>query len=266
MSDVDHQYINLLTELLVADCVTTRNSVTTRVVGKTVRFTSTPLVSVRKTAWKNALREMGWFLSGSNNINDLHPNVRPWWQPWADKGGHVYYNYSQQFRQWSYGAALFDQIKYLTDGVRDHPFSRRNVITTWNTGEMAASSCPITNCHGTIIQAFGEPDNQLSLLMYQRSADVVCGLPHNWVQYWAFLLWLCHQSNRKPREFIWIGGDVHLYKQHRELAERMIDAAVRCEGVPGLVYSPSGNEFRADDFTLDSPYSPILADRAEMIV
>ena len=137
-------------------------------------FKSTPLVSTRRTAWLNALREWEWFMSGSNDINNLHEKVHHWWQPWADKEGYINYNYSAQFRG-AMGSALdtrgspieLDQIKYLQDAIKNHPYSRRSVITTWNAADMTALDCSITNCHGTVIQAFVEPeDNSLHLTIF----------------------------------------------------------------------------------------------------
>lgn len=267
-SGIDKVYQNLIHHVIYkGQRIATRNSDVWRTFATPVKIARTPLISLRKTAWKNALREWEWFMSGSHNINDLHPSVHSWWKPWADKNGYVYYNYSQQFRRWCYGPGLFDQIEYLIEGIRDHPHSRRNVITTWNTGEMADPECPITNCHGTVIQAFVNPDDSLHLVTYQRSVDVICGLPHNWIQYWAFLLWLAYRSKRKVGELLWIGGDVHVYEKHYELATKIRTAELpNPYAVPALIYLPTSEEFKADDFSLDSEYKPLILDRAEMIV
>lgn len=251
-------------------------------------FDRTPLVTVRKTSWKNCLREWEWFMSGSNNVNDLHESVRHWWKPWAEESGELWAQYGEQLRHFSMidpkngFADQFDQIEYLIDGVKNHPNSRRNVITTWNTPEMAHPFCKLTCCHGTIIQAFVEDYDQLHLVTYQRSADVVCGLPHNWCQYWAFMLWLAHRSGREPGRLTWIGGDVHVYQAHDQLADKIefeVDVARESgltavllprrlwfDNAPQLVYTPTSEDFKADDFTLDRPYEPLVTDKAEMIV
>lgn len=270
MNAVDFDYRQMLLDLLeYGDEVTTRNDRVRRLTAVTLSFDRTPLVSLRRTAWRNALREMEWFLSGSNDINDLHPAVRPWWMPWADRDGRVANNYSRQFRAFhGVGGRVADQVELLVAGVRDHPFSRRNVATTWNAADMAAPETPITNCHGTVIQAFVTPAGSLDLVTYQRSADAVCGVPHNWVQYRALLLWLAHRTGHAPRRLTWIGGDVHLYAAHAGLARRITDAwdVGDQPATPNLVYRPSADAFRADDFTLDAPYEPVLDLRAEMIV
>lgn len=265
MGDCDRQYRELLRALLDrGEVVTTRNAEVRRLFGLRMEFRATPLVSLRRTAWRNALREWEWFMSGSNDIADLHPSVRPWWQPWADEHGQVPYNYSHQFRSSGYSMA-FDQIAHLVYGVTHHPYSRRNCLTTWNPEEMAAPTCPITNCHHSFTQAFVDTSDALHLVTYQRSADVMCGLSHNLIQAWAFLLWLAHRAGRGVGSLVWFGGDVHLYETHRELARRVADAEPRLRA-PELVYQPSGDDFRADDFSLSSAYEPAVEERARMVV
>ncbi len=140
-----------------------------------VTFNDTPLISVRRTAWKNALREMEWFLSGSSNIDDLHKNVRSWWKPWADANGDVPNSYSKQFRRAEGCTTTYvdlgdhfgqivksidevDQIEYAINTLKNDPYSRRNVITTWHAYDMISSAeTKIANCHGTSIQCFVDP-------------------------------------------------------------------------------------------------------------
>lgn len=259
------QYADLIRATLAGDTITTRNSTVKRRVGQQVTFSSTPLVSSRKTAWRSALREMEWFLSGSCNINDLHPSVHPWWQPWADAAGNVCNNYSVQFRAFlGVSGTPVDQIDLLVNGVTSHPYSRRNVITTWNTADMVDGITPITNCHGTVIQAFVDSQNRLDLIMYQRSVDLICGLPHNWIQYWAFLQWLAHRGGRQVGRFIWTGGDIHIYGEHLDLAQRILATGEVAQ--PELVYTPTSDTFKADDFTLSGPYEPAITEKAVMVV
>lgn len=266
VNDSDLQYQETLGTLVDdGSQIRTRNSNCKRLVAVTHKFTASPLVCVRKTAWKNALREWEWFMNGSNFIEDLHPSVQHWWRPWAEENGEIHFNYSRQFRSFSGDCGNVDSVEVLIEGIRLHPFSRRNVITTWNTSDMNNPSCRITNCHGTVIQAFVGASGGLSLVTYQRSADFVCGVPHNWIQYWAFLLWLAHRTDRKPKMLTWIGGDVHLYEQHYELADKILCTEANLSP-PNLVYTPTSEEFIADDFTLDGPYNPVVTDRAEMVV
>jgi thymidylate synthase len=262
----DETYLGLLGRALHGgEPVLTRNAPCRRLFGLREEFSRFPLVSVRKTAWKTALRELEWFLSGSDDIHALHPSARPWWVPWANAQGRVRFNYSLQLRNFAgHNGRVVDQVSGLLVGLRDHPFSRRHLLTTWNAADMASPDCPITNCHLTVAQAFADTRGALHLVTYQRSADLVCGLPHNWAQAWALLVWLASRSGRTPGSLVWVGGDVHLYECHLPLARRVLAQEPR--GTPGLAYTSSGPDFRADDFSLDAPYLPALAERAEMVV
>ncbi len=267
MQTTDSAYRSLLTDLIRSgDQVITRNARVRRLCVRECTFTSTPLITLRKVAWKNCLREWEWFMSGSNNINDLHPFVQGWWAPWATPNGIIHYNYSDQFRNFCGDQGSYDQMEGFLFGVKNHPFSRRNVLTTWNASDMNTRECPITNCHNTITQAFVSPGGVLGLFTYQRSVDVICGLPHNWLQMWAFLLFLADRTGHKPGWLTWIGGDVHLYEEHYELAKKIIDAP--SSPCPDLHHNGTKDDgaFRADDFTLSGDYSPALTESARMVV
>jgi thymidylate synthase len=269
VSDPDLAYWRLIDSLLgEGEVVTTRNSKVRRVIGPKLTFASTPLVSLRRTAWRLALREMEFFLKGSGNLNDLHESARHWWRPWATPGGLLRGHYGEMFRRWGGG---FDQVEYLAGGIRDHPYSRRNLITTWDTKVMASPDTPISTCHGTVIQAFVSPaDNALHLLTYQRSADVIVGLGANLLQYWALLLWLAHRGGRGVGSLTWVGGDVHLYSEHEGLARRIHglrpNVDLQAPPTPRLIYRPTSGEFLAADFGLEGEYRPAIDEKAEMIV
>lgn len=268
MNTIDRQYIDLIEDITIeGQDIKSRNSMTRRVTTKQILFTSTPLVSVRRTAWKHALREMEWFLSGSNNIKDLDESVRHWWEPWT-VDGFVFHNYGTQFRH-SHGSdpyKSFDQIKNSIELLKKDPNSRRNIITTWNSNDMNHPATPITNCHGSIIQFFVNPDNTVDMTMYQRSADVMLGVPHNWIQYWAFLQYMCHQSGRDVGKFMWLGGDVHIYENHFQAAEECRNTAISHIETPILTYTPTSDSFKAEDFTLVGNYKPLIKKSLELIV
>ncbi len=266
MSNADTFYASLIADCLTGERVPTRNGECLRTICKSVRFTSTPLVSLRRTAWRNALREMEFFLSGSNHIDDLHEDVRHWWRPWVNENNVIPNSYGSQFKSFAGRRGTVDQVEYLARGTQKDPYSRRHVITTWNTADMVHPLTTIANCHGTVIQAFCHLDGTLSLKTYQRSADVIVGVPHNVLQYWAVLLWLCHRAGRTPRALHYEFGDAHIYQSHETLARKIIDATPPASDTPELVYEPSGDVFRAEDFELAGPYSPVLEDRASMVV
>jgi thymidylate synthase len=263
----DKIFADMLSTIMnFGDDINTRNSVTRRYLHLSTRFDSTPLISVRKTAWKLALREFEWFLSGSNNINDLHPSVRHWWQPWADSNGLIANNYSIQFRDFVGHHGSVDQVKYLIDGIKYHPYSRRNIITTWNTSDMINQSTPITNCHGSLISAFVQPDKSLHLSMVQRSSDMVLGMPHNWIQYWAFLMYLAKRSDTAVGSLIWTGEDCHIYQNHEDAASKIISSDLSAIKTPNLIYRPTSEDFKADDFSLDSEYKPLISEKLVMTI
>ena len=265
---VDNKFSIMLEEILTkGSLVLTRNSQTKRYKNLTASFSSTPLLSVRKTAWKNALREMEWFLSGSNNIKDLHPNVHSWWTPWADSKGIINNNYSIQLRSFMGHSGSADSLELLLEGIKHHPFSRRNVITTWNTADMFDKKTPITNCHGSLIQALVEPeDNSLHITMVQRSADMVLGVPHNWIQYWALLLFLASNTGTKPGSLFWHGVDCHIYQDHEQTANSITSLDKTNIKTPQLIYKPTSSQFKADDFYLEGGYNPIITQKLNMTV
>lgn len=278
MTEADLRFAECIEEILVnGDVVKSRNGTTYRIGPAFIPFYECPLITLRKCFWKGALREMEWFLSGSNNIDDLHDSVRHWWKPWADEKGFIHNNYSVQFRD-SYGRkGSFDQIEYLLKGLREHPHSRRNVITTWNTADMDDPDTPITNCHGTVIQVMVSTRGILDLTTYQRSVDVMLGLPHNWFQYWALMQWLAVKSGHRPGRLIWIGGDVHIYEQHILEARRLVEEVLPKHALDRkeefkLEYCPHYGEplsecdFLEDRFKLYGTYKPLTDTRLEMVV
>jgi thymidylate synthase len=278
MTEADYNFMDLVSFVDgYGDRVYTRNDWTKRrFVPPPIELSRTPLVTVRKTSWKSALREWEWFMSGSNNINDLHEAVRSWWKPWADDHGRIQFNYSEQFRKrinypcedGEGNTIYFDQIAHLIDGLTNHPHSRRHVITTWNPEEMASKDCPITNCHNTVTQCNVDSKGVLSMFTYQRSCDLICGLPHNWIQQWAFLLWLAHRSGKQVGTLTWQGGDVHLYETHAGMVRKILDAVhggYFHEEVE-LIYTPTSEEFKADDFSLKGEYKPGITDKVEMVI
>lgn len=271
MADVDLLYADLIGRCLAGERVLTRNAWCRRAVCPPLaEFRTTPLVSARRTAWKTALREWEWFMSGSARLDDAHESVRPWWRPFA-RAGWLPMSYGHQFRR--SGAAdcvtPFDQIEHLVRGLRDHPHSRRHVVTTWHAEQMASGVCEPTTCHGTVIQYFVE-GGALTLYAYQRSADVIVGLPHNWIAYWASLHWLARRAGLRPGRLIYQLGDAHVYEEHHSLALRILHAARETLPLaPVLLYDPpdgNASTFRADDFRLEGDYQPVIHERVEMIL
>jgi thymidylate synthase len=190
-----------------------------------VTFDSLPLITVRKTAWKLALTEMEWFMSGDSKCPE---KLAKWWAGQLNSNGKYLDGYSNQFRTASFSDPNgeyenFDQIAYILDGLKNHQHSRRLVMTSWNTGEMAnitktnnnpnAPSC----CHGSLIQFF-VVNGALHIKHYQRSADMLLGIPHNFVQYWALLTYFAFHANLKVSSLTWVFGDAHIYNEESHIS------------------------------------------------
>lgn len=197
-----------------------------------MKFTQTPLVTLRKTAWKMAIREMEWFMSGDPKCPE---ELLPWWKDQLDENGYYFGGYSQQFRACETGFSEgFDQIKYLLESIKEHPNSRRACLTTWNPWEMAhitelnANPKTPTACHSSFVQLH-VCEGRLHLFSYQRSADMLLGLPHNWIQSWALLLWFAHWAKLEPGSLMWKIGDAHIYcdDSHRETLKALLSHRTR---------------------------------------
>ena len=182
-----------------------------------VTFDSFPLVTVRKTAWKLAIREMEWFLSGDSQCPS---ELAEWWGGQLSPGGHYIAGYGHQFRDW---CMCLDQVGELAGSIKEHPFSRRLILTAWNPADMNLitklneNEKTPTTCHTTLAQ-FYVCNNKLSMKSYQRSADMLLGVPHNWVQSWAMLMWFAQRTGFGVGSMQWIFGDAHIYQEESHLA------------------------------------------------
>lgn len=268
LNEADCIYIDVINEISETGTIlTTRNSEVQSSIGiDPIVFTSTPLVTVRKTAWKKAIREMEWFLSGNLTCPE---ELLDWWGGQLSNNNYLIDGYSIQFRQSTYEdehgeQASFDQVKFILDGLRNSPNSRRLLISLWNPGEMANITISNRNpntptvCHSVLMQFFVR-DGKLYINSYQRSADVLLGVPHNWIQSWALLLYFAFHSNLQIGGLKWIFGDAHIYQEesHLETVKQILVASPG-ESLPVLCYNYSGSVdssnvpvFRASDFSID---------------
>jgi thymidylate synthase len=257
----DVWYAELLSYLLMADSVLTRNHHCRRVFAQGRTFHHLPLITMRKTAWRKALRELEWFLSG-----DLYcpEELKDWWNGQLSPMGSYRRGYGEQLRHYTdLTDHRFDQIDHLIRGLRSSPNSRRHILTTWHPAEMAGitqindNPATPTTCHLSFVQ-FQVHAGRLEMLSVQRSADVLLGLPHNLMQHWALMTWLAHRADLKPGHLSWVGGDVHLYDEPSHLAAaEAISAELSDRTVePVLTYTPSSDDFVAADFAIEWPDGP----------
>jgi thymidylate synthase len=280
--NTDKEYISIIRNIYeYGDELETRNYRVKSIINcNQIVFTETPLVTIRKVAWKKAIKEMSWFLSG----NSLCPDeLRDWWDGQLNREGRYIGGYGDQLRSFSEDHMVdrgFDQVRYLLEGLRDHKNSRRLVISTWNAKDMSEITSyndnpkTPTNCHGSIIQCHVR-DGKLHMTQYQRSADILLGVPHNWIQYWALLLYLANWSELEVGSLRWIFGDVHLYQEESHLACAKHILSIACQTLDSackLCYNPSVSwtgaipEFKASDFTIVGTVpDPIVTIRPKLL-
>jgi thymidylate synthase len=224
MSDVMHdeqQYLNLLGRILETGAVQQdRTGTGTKAVfGAQMRFDLSkgfPMLTTKKLHLRSIIIELLWFLSGETNIRYLKENNVRIWDEWADENGDLGPVYGKQWRDWETpDGRNIDQVTELLDLIRNNPGSRRQIVTAWNPSDNPRMA--LTPCH-CLWQTF-VADGKVSLQLYQRSTDSFLGLPFNLASYALLLHMIAQQCDLEVGEFIWTGGDTHLYLNHLEQAE-----------------------------------------------
>ncbi len=178
-----------------------------------------PLVTTKKLHTKSIIHELLWFLRGDSNIRYLQENGISIWNKWADENGELGPIYGVQWRSWpTRSGDTVDQIKQVVDLLRDNPDSRRILVSAWNAAEISNMALP--PCH-TMFQ-FYVAEGKLSCQLYQRSADIFLGVPFNIASYALLTHMLAQQTDLKVGDFVWTGGDCHLYLNHLEQVEEQL--------------------------------------------
>jgi thymidylate synthase len=175
-----------------------------------------PLLTTKKIHLRSVIYELLWFLRGDTNIAWLHEHDVTIWDEWADANGELGPVYGKQWREWrSADGSTIDQIANAVQLLRSNPDSRRILVSAWNVGELERMS--LMPCHAffQLYVAAG----RLSCQMYQRSADVFLGVPFNIASYALLTHMFAQQCDLEPGEFVWTGGDCHLYLNHLEQAD-----------------------------------------------
>jgi thymidylate synthase len=175
-----------------------------------------PLVTTKKIHLRSVVVELLWFLRGDTNVAWLHQHGVRIWDEWADEHGELGPVYGRQWRSWGTAdGRSIDQISQVVHALRHDPDSRRIVVSAWNVGEL--SRMALAPCH--VLFQFHVAAGRLSCQLYQRSADVFLGVPFNIASYALLTCMLAQQCDLEPGEFIWTGGDCHLYLNHLEQAD-----------------------------------------------
>src|SRR5262245_32678912 len=174
-----------------------------------------PLVTTKKLHLKSIVYELLWFLRGETNVKYLREHGVTIWDEWADEHGELGPVYGVQWRSWrAADGRTIDQVSRAVELLRRDPNSRRIIVNAWNVGELERMA--LTPCHAMF--QFYVADGRLSCQLYQRSADIFLGVPFNIASYALLTHMMAQQADLEPGEFIWTGGDCHLYLNHLEQA------------------------------------------------
>ncbi|VVD77298.1 thymidylate synthase [Pandoraea horticolens] len=172
-----------------------------------------PLVTTKKVHIKSIVHELLWFLQGSTNVRYLQENGVSIWNEWANADGELGPVYGAQWRSWpTPDGGHIDQITQIVDQIRATPDSRRLIVSAWNVGEIPRMALP--PCHAFF--QFYVANGKLSCQLYQRSADIFLGVPFNIASYALLTHMMAQQTGLDVGDFVWTGGDCHLYNNHLE--------------------------------------------------
>jgi thymidylate synthase len=212
------QYLDLMSHVLAKGTHKSdrTGTGTVSVFGHQMRFDlqeGFPVVTTKKLHLKSIIIELLWFLQGSTNNNWLKERGVSIWDEWAKEDGELGPIYGYQWRSWpAPNGEHVDQISQLMDQIKNNPDSRRLIVSAWNVAEIPRMALP--PCHAFF--QFYVADGKLSCQLYQRSADIFLGVPFNIASYALLTHMIAQQTGLTPGDFIWTGGDCHLYSNHME--------------------------------------------------
>ncbi|HYI47593.1 MAG TPA: thymidylate synthase [Allosphingosinicella sp.] len=222
-----------------------------------------PLLTTKKLHIRSILIELLWFLRGETNVGWLKENRVSIWDEWADETGELGPVYGKQWRRWEAGdGSEIDQIAGLIETIKREPGSRRQIVSAWNPGDLGRMALP--PCH-LMFQTY-VAKGRLSLQMYQRSADVFLGVPFNIASYALLTHMLAQQTGLEPGDFVWTGGDCHLYSNHLDQAREQLGRDPRPLPALKLLRRPASiDDYRFEDFEIGG-YDPHPHIKAQVAV
>ena len=181
-----------------------------------------PMMTTKKLHFKSIAYELLWFLQGNTNIAYLQEHGVRIWNEWADAEGNLGPVYGKQWRAWEKkDGTVVDQIQDVVNRIKNDPNSRRLLVSAWNVGELDKMALP--PCH--LLFQFYVANGKLSCQLYQRSADVFLGVPFNIASYSLLTHMVAQQCDLDVGEFVWTGGDTHLYLNHMEQVKEQLSRA-----------------------------------------
>jgi len=235
---------------------------------------SFPLLTTKKLHFKSIIHELLWFISGDTNTSYLKDNGVTIWDEWADSEGNLGPVYGHQWRNWN--SEGLDQLNNVINEIKRNPTSRRLVVSAWNPSvlpdtslsfedNVADGKAALPPCH-MMFQFYVRDNKYLDIQMYQRSVDVFLGLPYNIASYAALLYMVAKVTGYVPGKYYWIGGDVHIYRNHIAQMNQQLDRSIHKYSPPKLLFSrdsyDSIDDFKFEDFILSgySAYPHIKGD------
>ena len=212
-----------------------------------------PLVTTKKLHIRSIVHELLWFLSGSSNIKYLHDNGVSIWDEWADENGDLGPVYGVQWRSWpAADGRKIDQITNLVEGIKKNPDSRRHLVVAWNPAEVDKMALPPCHC----LFQFYVANGKLSCQLYQRSCDIFLGVPFNIASYSLLTHMIAQQCDLDVGDFVWTGGDCHIYKNHFEQVELQLSRTPRAYPKLMIGRKPASIfDYKFEDFVIES-YDP----------
>jgi thymidylate synthase len=218
-----------------------------------------PLVTTKKLHMRSIIHELLWFLSGSTNVRYLQEHGVSIWDEWANEEGELGPVYGHQWRSWpSPEGGQIDQMALLMEQIRTNPDSRRLIVSAWNVGDIPKMALP--PCHAFF--QFYVASGKLSCQLYQRSADIFLGVPFNIASYALLVHMIAQQCALEPGEFIWTGGDCHIYANHLDQVETQLARSPHPLPRLSIVRRPESLfDYRYEDFLIEGyhPHAPIKA-------
>ncbi|MBB3839529.1 thymidylate synthase [Runella defluvii] len=212
-----------------------------------------PLVTTKKVHTKSIIYELLWFLKGDTNTKYLKDHGVSIWDEWADADGNLGPVYGKQWRSWEApNGQVIDQFMDVLKQLKNSPDSRRIIVSAWNPADLPKMA--LSPCHALF--QFYVADNKLSCQLYQRSADVFLGVPFNIASYALLTMMIAQECGFEYGDFIWTGGDTHIYLNHLEQVELQLSREPR--ELPTMKLNPdvkSVFNFTFEDFTLEN-YNP----------
>ena len=212
-----------------------------------------PLVTTKKLHIRSIVQELLWFLSGSSNIKYLHDNGVSIWDEWADENGDLGPVYGVQWRSWpAADGRKIDQITNLVEGIKRNPDSRRHLVVAWNPAEVDKMALPPCHC----LFQFYVANGKLSCQLYQRSCDIFLGVPFNIASYSLLTHMIAQQCDLDVGDFVWTGGDCHIYKNHFEQVELQLSRTPRAYPKLVICRKPASIfDYKFEDFVIEG-YDP----------